>query len=83
MSSPLTFDASIVQIFVALLAKAKLVVVPGDVIQQPGKLCKILFERNQTTILQVCFHVLVPYVYTRRNQSFDPAVECHANFSGD
>ena len=53
MSSPLTFDASIVQIFISVVARATLLIVPDRILKQTGNLCRILFERNQTTILQV------------------------------
>ena len=55
MSSPLTFDASMVQIFISVIARATLLIVPDVLLKQAGNLCKVLFERNQTTILQVKF----------------------------
>ena len=55
MSSPLTFDASFVQIFISVVARATLLIVPDKILKQTGNLCKILFERNQITILQVSF----------------------------
>eukprot|EP00794_Sanderia_malayensis_P007321 gene7321-8139_t len=52
LSSPLTFDASIVQIFASLLRRASVLIVSDVIKKQPSKLYNALFERNKTTILQ-------------------------------
>ena len=53
LSSPLTFDPSIVQIFLALSSGATLLMTHDDVKMQPSQLCKVLFTKQKTTILQV------------------------------
>ena len=53
LASPYTFDPSIVQMFMAFAAGARLVIVPGQVKMAPSKLCEILFDEERVTILQV------------------------------
>lgn len=51
--SPYTFDPFVVQLFLALSSGARVAIIPENVKLQPEKLCKLLFEKLRTTILQV------------------------------
>lgn len=53
LDSPLTFDPSIVEIFVALSSGGCLFIVPISVKELPSKLAVILFSHQKVTILQV------------------------------
>lgn len=53
LASPLTFDPSVVEMFLALSAGARLLMVPSAVRRMPGRLASVLFRRNATTVLQV------------------------------
>ena len=55
LASPLTFDPSVVEIFVALSSGASLLIVPTSVKVVPSKLAAVLFSRHRVTILQVHF----------------------------
>lgn len=55
LASPLTFDPSVVEIFVALSSGASLLIVPTSVKVLPSKLAAVLFSRHRVTILQVHF----------------------------
>nr|KAF6391107.1 aminoadipate-semialdehyde dehydrogenase [Pipistrellus kuhlii] len=52
LASPLTFDPSVVEIFVALSSGASLLIVPTSVKVLPSKLAAVLFSRHRVTILQ-------------------------------
>ncbi|XP_043762636.1 beta-alanine-activating enzyme isoform X3 [Cervus elaphus] len=52
LASPLTFDPSVVEIFVALSSGASLLIVPTSVKVVPSKLAAVLFSRHRVTILQ-------------------------------
>lgn len=52
--SPYTFDPFIVQLFIALVTGASIAIIPEYIQTQPNKLCKLLFDQLDTTILQVC-----------------------------
>lgn len=52
LASPLTFDPSVVEIFVALSSGASLLIVPTSVKVLPSKLAVVLFSRHRVTILQ-------------------------------
>ncbi|MCJ8743563.1 hypothetical protein PDJAM_G00095550 [Pangasius djambal] len=52
LASPLTFDPSVVEMFLALSSGACLLMVPSAVRRMPGRLANVLFRRNTTTILQ-------------------------------
>ncbi|XP_073672674.1 beta-alanine-activating enzyme [Garra rufa] len=52
LSSPLTFDPSVVEMFLALSSGACLLIVPSDVKKMPRRLVNVLFKRNATTVLQ-------------------------------
>ncbi|XP_056271248.1 beta-alanine-activating enzyme isoform X2 [Pseudoliparis swirei] len=53
LASPLTFDPSVVDVFLALSSGAQLLVVPAAVKRSPGRLTRLLFTDNQTSVLQV------------------------------
>ncbi|XP_075400395.1 beta-alanine-activating enzyme isoform X2 [Tenrec ecaudatus] len=52
LASPLTFDPSVVEIFVALSSGASLLVVPTSVKMLPSKLAAVLFAQHRVTVLQ-------------------------------
>ncbi|XP_032190257.1 beta-alanine-activating enzyme isoform X2 [Mustela erminea] len=52
LASPLTFDPSVVEIFVALSSGACLLIVPTSVKVLPSKLAAALFSHHRVTILQ-------------------------------
>ncbi|XP_004616501.2 beta-alanine-activating enzyme isoform X1 [Sorex araneus] len=52
LASPLTFDPSVVEIFVALSSGASLLIVPTSVKMLPSKLAAVLFSRHRVTVLQ-------------------------------
>ncbi|XP_049620063.1 beta-alanine-activating enzyme isoform X1 [Syngnathus scovelli] len=53
LASPLTFDPSVVDIFLALSSGARLLVVPAVLKKIPKRLCRLLFRRHETTLMQV------------------------------
>ncbi|XP_077964954.1 beta-alanine-activating enzyme isoform X3 [Gasterosteus aculeatus] len=53
LASPLTFDPSVVEMFLALSSGAQLLVVPSAIKKTPSRLSRLLFEENKTTVLQV------------------------------
>lgn len=53
LGSPLTFDPSAVDMFVALSSGARLLVVPSVLKKAPGRLARLLFHRHRTTVMQV------------------------------
>ncbi|XP_061540713.1 beta-alanine-activating enzyme isoform X1 [Phycodurus eques] len=53
LASPLTFDPSVVDIFLALSSGAQLLVVPAVLKKIPKRLSELLFRRHATTIMQV------------------------------
>lgn len=55
LASPLTFDPSVVEIFVSLSSGACLLIVPTSVKVFPAKLADVLFSRHRVTVLQVYF----------------------------
>ncbi|XP_053885566.1 beta-alanine-activating enzyme isoform X2 [Malaclemys terrapin pileata] len=52
MASPLTFDPSVVELFVALTSGASLLIVPNPIKMMPLKLSAALFHRHRVTVLQ-------------------------------
>lgn len=52
LASPLTFDPSVVEIFVSLSSGARLLIVPTSVKMLPSKLADVLFSRHRVTVLQ-------------------------------
>ncbi|XP_028260190.1 beta-alanine-activating enzyme [Parambassis ranga] len=53
LASPLTFDPSVVDIFLALSSGARLLIVPAVIKKMPSRLAQLLFRDHKTTILQV------------------------------
>ncbi|KAM6947890.1 LOW QUALITY PROTEIN: beta-alanine-activating enzyme-like [Lycodopsis pacificus] len=53
LASPLTFDPSVVDMFLALSSSAQLLVIPTVIKKTPGRLSRLLFRDNKTTVLQV------------------------------
>ena len=62
LASPLTFDPSVVEIFLALSSGARLLIGPSVVKKAPRRLAQLLFKDHKTTVLQV--HQIVESVYT-------------------
>lgn len=58
LSSPLTFDPSIVDVFLALSTGATLLIVSDSIKAQPEMLADVLFKRFRISVLQVCHTVL-------------------------
>lgn len=52
LASPLTFDPSVVDIFLALSSGAQLLIVPTVVKKMPSRLAQLLFTDHKTTVLQ-------------------------------
>uniref|UniRef100_A0A8D0LCY2 Aminoadipate-semialdehyde dehydrogenase n=1 Tax=Sphenodon punctatus TaxID=8508 RepID=A0A8D0LCY2_SPHPU len=52
MASPLTFDPSVVELFVALTSGASLLIVPNPIKMMPQKLSEALFHQHRVTVLQ-------------------------------
>ncbi|XP_073439683.1 beta-alanine-activating enzyme-like isoform X2 [Dendrobates tinctorius] len=53
LSSPLTFDPSVIEMFVALSTGACLLVLPDPLKMMPQRLCELLFHKHKVTVLQV------------------------------
>ncbi|XP_051930080.1 beta-alanine-activating enzyme isoform X1 [Hippocampus zosterae] len=53
LASPLTFDPSVVDLFLALSSGAQLLIVPAMLKKIPKRLCQLLFRRHKTTLMQV------------------------------
>uniref|UniRef100_A0A668A8X7 Aminoadipate-semialdehyde dehydrogenase n=1 Tax=Myripristis murdjan TaxID=586833 RepID=A0A668A8X7_9TELE len=53
LASPLTFDPSVVEIFLALSSGAQLLIVPSVIKKMPSRLAQLLFRSHRTTVLQV------------------------------
>ncbi|XP_061848549.1 beta-alanine-activating enzyme isoform X2 [Colius striatus] len=52
LASPLTFDPSVVELFIALTSGASILVVPNAVKMMPVELSAALFHRHHVTVLQ-------------------------------
>ncbi|XP_041054843.1 beta-alanine-activating enzyme isoform X1 [Carcharodon carcharias] len=52
MASPLTFDPSVVEMFVALCSGATLLIVPPIIKMMPKRLAKVLFEHHKVSVMQ-------------------------------
>ncbi|XP_061593066.1 beta-alanine-activating enzyme [Cololabis saira] len=61
LASPLTFDPSVVDIFLALSSGARLLIVPVVIKQMPSRLAQLLFRDHQTTVLQATPSLLVRF----------------------
>lgn len=53
LASPLTFDPSVVDIFLTLTSGAQLLIVPTIIKKMPNRLAQLLFISHKTTVLQV------------------------------
>ncbi|KAJ4943167.1 hypothetical protein JOQ06_005672 [Pogonophryne albipinna] len=53
LASPLTFDPSVVDIFLALSSGAQLLIIPSVIKKMPSRLARLLFKDHKTTVLQV------------------------------
>ncbi|CAN2388622.1 Acyl-CoA synthetase family member 4 [Pristimantis euphronides] len=53
LASPLTFDPSIIEMFIAVSTGACLLVLPDPLKMMPQQLCKLLFDQHKVTVLQV------------------------------
>lgn len=53
LASPLTFDPSVVDMFLALSSGAQLLIVPSVIKKMPRRLAQLLFKDHKTTVLQV------------------------------
>uniref|UniRef100_A0A3Q4AV41 Uncharacterized protein n=1 Tax=Mola mola TaxID=94237 RepID=A0A3Q4AV41_MOLML len=61
LASPLTFDPSVVDIFLALSSGAQLLILPSVVKKTPVRLAQLLFGDHKTTVLQVTPTLLVSF----------------------
>ncbi|XP_044054283.1 beta-alanine-activating enzyme [Siniperca chuatsi] len=61
LASPLTFDPSVVDIFLALSSGAQLLIIPTVIKKMPGRLARLLFKHHKTTVLQVTPTLLVRF----------------------
>uniref|UniRef100_A0A8C3V7C9 Beta-alanine-activating enzyme n=1 Tax=Catharus ustulatus TaxID=91951 RepID=A0A8C3V7C9_CATUS len=52
LASPLTFDPSVVELFIALTSGASILVVPNTIKMMPVELSAALFHRHHVTVLQ-------------------------------
>lgn len=52
LASPLTFDPSVVDIFLALSSGAQLLIIPSVIKKMPSRLARLLFKDHKTTVLQ-------------------------------
>lgn len=53
LASPLTFDPSVVDIFLALSSGAQLLIIPSVIKKMPSRLAQLLFRDHKATVLQV------------------------------
>ncbi|KAG8453774.1 hypothetical protein GDO86_000412 [Hymenochirus boettgeri] len=53
LASPLTFDPSVIELFLALSSGACLLIVPNPIKMMPDMLCNLLFHQHRVTVLQV------------------------------
>ena len=72
LASPMTFDPSMVEMFLALSSGASLLLVPNIVKAVPRVLLKMLFYRHRVSILQVGIAtfkmVTIQYQYLLNNK---------------
>ncbi|XP_051233307.1 beta-alanine-activating enzyme isoform X1 [Dicentrarchus labrax] len=61
LASPLTFDPSVVDIFLALSCGAQLLIIPTVIKKMPSRLAQLLFKDHKTTVLQVTPTLLVRF----------------------
>lgn len=53
LASPLTFDPSVVDLFLALSSGAQVLIIPSVIKKMPRRLARLLFQDHKTTVLQV------------------------------
>ncbi|RVE73791.1 hypothetical protein OJAV_G00034930 [Oryzias javanicus] len=61
LASPLTFDPSVVDVFLALSSGAQLLIVPSLIKKTPRRLAGILFKDHKVTVLQVTPALLLSF----------------------
>lgn len=61
LASPLTFDPSVVDIFLALSSGAQLLIIPSVIKKVPNRLAQVLFKNHKTTVLQARVNLLETY----------------------
>ncbi|XP_037830248.1 beta-alanine-activating enzyme isoform X2 [Kryptolebias marmoratus] len=61
LASPLTFDPSVVDIFLALSSGAQLLTVPAMMKKKPSRLAQLLLRDHRTTVLQVTPTLLMSF----------------------
>ncbi|XP_068599593.1 beta-alanine-activating enzyme [Brachionichthys hirsutus] len=61
LASPLTFDPSVVDMFLALSSGAQLLIIPAVIKKKPRQLAHVLFKAHKTTVLQVTPTLLVNF----------------------
>uniref|UniRef100_A0A3B3BVQ3 Aminoadipate-semialdehyde dehydrogenase n=1 Tax=Oryzias melastigma TaxID=30732 RepID=A0A3B3BVQ3_ORYME len=61
LASPLTFDPSVVDIFLALSSGAQLLIVPSLIKKMPRRLAGLLFKEHKVTVLQVTPTLLLSF----------------------
>ncbi|KAM3619691.1 uncharacterized protein V6R79_012033 [Siganus canaliculatus] len=61
LASPLTFDPSVVDMFLALATGAQLLIIPAVVKKVPSRLAQLLFSDHKATVLQVTPTLLVRF----------------------
>ncbi|XP_041646603.1 beta-alanine-activating enzyme [Cheilinus undulatus] len=61
LASPLTFDPSVVDLFLALSSGAQLLIVPAVMKKMPRRLAQLLFTRHKTTVMQVTPTLLIRF----------------------
>lgn len=66
LASPLTFDPSVVDIFLALSSGAQLLILPSVVKKTPVRLAQLLFGDHKTTVLQASVEVIMGFVCSPR-----------------
>lgn len=59
MASPLTFDPSVVELFVTLSSGASLLIIPSVVKMMPTKLAAVLFNHHRVSVMQVSYTVML------------------------
>uniref|UniRef100_A0ABM5GI35 Beta-alanine-activating enzyme isoform X1 n=2 Tax=Pogona vitticeps TaxID=103695 RepID=A0ABM5GI35_9SAUR len=52
LASPLTFDPSVIELFIALSSGATLLIVPQQIKMMPQKLSEVLFQRHSVSVVQ-------------------------------
>ncbi|CAJ1060005.1 beta-alanine-activating enzyme [Xyrichtys novacula] len=61
LASPLTFDPSVVDMFLALSSGAQLLIVPSLMKKMPRRLAQLLFTHHRTSVLQVTPSLLIGF----------------------